>query len=121
MTDEYRTIQKTPWGHYIILDSGTDYKVKRLIIKPGQMTSYQTHAQRSEHWITIKGKGLVILDEQAVVLVPDTQVGIKQGAKHRIINAGQYSDLILIEVQYGICDEDDIIRLDDKYERDDDG
>ena len=44
-----------PWGYYdILLDS--DYcKVKKLVIKPKEQTSYQYHHHREESWTIVQG------------------------------------------------------------------
>jgi mannose-6-phosphate isomerase-like protein (cupin superfamily) len=41
---------------------------------------------------------------------------VERGVHHRIVNVGD-GDLTVIEVQTGICNEEDIVRLDDKYGR----
>ena len=52
---------KTPktirnWGWYRVLDDKPGYKVKELIIAPGQSLSMQRHEHRAEHWYILKGE-----------------------------------------------------------------
>lgn len=44
------------WGWYRVLDDKINYKVKELVITPGESLSDQKHFLRSEHWYVLKGK-----------------------------------------------------------------
>ena len=44
-----------PWGHYEVLTDGTDHKVKRMTVYPGQRLSLQRHRHRAEHWFFMNG------------------------------------------------------------------
>jgi len=108
---------KRPWGQYFILDQGESYKVKRIEVNPGGRLSYQYHHKRSEVWTIVSGIARITLDD----VVKDYQVGevvqIAQGVKHRVENAEKES-LTFIEVQYGsYFGEDDIVRIQDDYNR----
>ena len=105
-----------PWGTWEILAKGPGYKVKRLVIYPGQRLSLQYHHRRSEHWVVVEGVAKVRRDDEWMVLHPNETVTIPVGARHRIANPGE-QNLILIEVQVGRCDENDIVRLEDDYGR----
>lgn len=108
-----------PWGFYeILLD--TEYtKVKQITVNPGQRLSYQYHNQRKEHWTIVQGSATIILDDEKVFRYQGESIHIPLGAKHRIINEGE-SPLIFIEVQVGeYFGEDDIVRLEDDYGRQD--
>ncbi|MDC3097315.1 mannose-6-phosphate isomerase, partial [Alphaproteobacteria bacterium] len=41
---------KKPWGSYVILSKSKDYLIKKIIVKPEGVLSYQSHNFRSEHW-----------------------------------------------------------------------
>jgi mannose-6-phosphate isomerase len=106
-----------PWGSYEVLDEDKDFKVKRLVVNPGQRFSYQRHARRSEHWYVVSGNGVVTLDGRELPVRPGDAIDIALGAAHRAANAGT-EDLVLIEVQTGsYFGEDDIVRLHDDYNR----
>jgi mannose-6-phosphate isomerase len=106
-----------PWGSYEVLDEDKDFKVKRLVVNPGQRFSYQRHARRSEHWYVVSGNGVVTLDGRELPVRLGDAVDIAVGAAHRAANTGT-EDLVLIEVQTGsYFGEDDIVRLHDDYER----
>ena len=105
-----------PWGRWEEYLNEDGYRLKRIIVHPGQRLSLQKHEHREEHWVIVKGAGVFSLDgEETKVVVGDT-VYIQIGGVHRIQNDGA-ENLIIIETQMGVCDEDDIIRLEDDYGR----
>lgn len=106
-----------PWGKYTILHDAPEFKVKRIVINPGQALSYQLHEQRSEHWVVIHGKGTVVLNDKEHNLNVGDSIEIPIKAKHRMINKEDV-DLEFVEVQTGeYFGEDDIQRLSDEYGR----
>jgi mannose-6-phosphate isomerase-like protein (cupin superfamily) len=108
-----------PWGSWHILDEGEGFKVKRIEVLPQSRLSYQTHAHRSEHWVVVSGTASSVIDGETVVSGPGECVEIPVGTPHRIVNATD-EPLIIIEVQRGdYCGEDDIVRLQDDYGRQD--
>ena len=119
---ENRTIVFRPWGAYKELERGDRYKIKKLIIKPGEALSLQLHHHRSEHWIVVKGTAKVVLEDEEGKLKEyyvheNESIFVPKSKKHRIINPGKLP-LEIIEVQVGeYVEEDDIIRYDDIYNR----
>jgi glycosyltransferase involved in cell wall biosynthesis/quercetin dioxygenase-like cupin family protein len=106
-----------PWGHYENLLERDDHKVKEIIVKPGKRLSLQQHRHRAEHWTVVSGVARVTVGEQETLLKPGQSVEIPKGAVHRIMNPGDIP-LVLVEVQTGdYFGEDDIIRLEDDYDR----
>ena len=109
-----------PWGSYVVLDEGTDYKVKTITVFPGKRLSYQRHARRQEHWLVVHGVGLVTLDGEDHDVEPGSAVDVPVGVAHRIANTGPAEPLTFIEVQRGdYFGEDDIVRIEDDYGRTD--
>jgi mannose-6-phosphate isomerase-like protein (cupin superfamily) len=106
-----------PWGSWQILDEGPGFKVKRLVVTPRQRLSYQTHAQRSEHWIVACGTATCVLDGENIEVKAGGFMDIPVGTPHRIANLHD-EELVIIEVQRGsYLGEDDIVRLEDDYGR----
>lgn len=108
-----------PWGWYINVD-GDDHsgsKIKRLVVLPGKRLSLQTHKQREEHWVVVKGKASVQLGETLNELKVNDYIHIPIGIKHRVENVGD--DLLeIVETQIGTyLGEDDIIRYADDFGR----
>lgn len=106
-----------PWGSYTVLEEGVGFKIKRILVKPGGTLSLQMHYHRNEHWIVVSGTATVMVEGQEKLIHTNQSSYIPAGIQHRLSNAGKI-DLILIEVQTGqYLEEDDIIRLDDTYNR----
>jgi glycosyltransferase involved in cell wall biosynthesis len=106
-----------PWGHYENLLERNDHKIKELVVNPGERLSLQKHQRRAEHWIVVSGEALVTVGENQIPLKPGQSVDIPKGAVHRIMNPGEIP-LVIVEVQMGdYFGEDDIIRLEDDYDR----
>lgn len=106
-----------PWGYYEGIDVGERFQAKRITVNPGAKLSLQKHQHRAEHWVVVSGKARVTRGEDSLVLYPDQSTYIPLGVIHRLENIGT-EPLHLIEVQSGgYLGEDDIVRLDDDYQR----
>ena len=112
----HREVQR-PWGSYDSVDVGDGFQVKRIKVKPGARLSLQSHTQRAEHWIVVRGTARVTRDNDVFELHANQSTYIPLGAKHRLENPGT-GMLELIEVQSGsYLGEDDIVRYEDVYGR----
>lgn len=106
-----------PWGMYDSIDQGERFQVKRITVNPGASLSLQMHHHRAEHWIVVKGTAEVTCDDKKIMLSENESTFIPLGAMHRLHNPGRVP-LEIIEVQSGsYLGEDDIIRIDDRYNR----
>jgi mannose-1-phosphate guanylyltransferase / mannose-6-phosphate isomerase len=115
-TELHATVHR-PWGNYTTLEEGPRYKIKRIVVKPGQQLSLQLHHHRSEHWVVVSGTAKVTVGEKVELLSANESTYIPIGEKHRLENPGKM-DLAMIEVQCGdYVGEDDIVRLTDVYGR----
>jgi len=108
-----------PWGWYINVEGGdySGYKVKRIGVYPGKRLSLQSHNQRCEHWVIIKGKARVQLNNNFIDMGPNDHTYIPKKSLHRMENIG--SEMVeFIETQIGeYLGEDDIIRYEDDFGR----
>ncbi len=112
----HRTVHR-PWGTYTVLEEGPNFKMKRIVVKPGASLSLQMHHHRSEHWIVVDGMAKVVNGENDLLISTNESTFIPAGHKHRLENPGKI-DLVLIEVQSGsYLGEDDIVRFQDHYGR----
>jgi len=106
-----------PWGWYDTIDAGERFKVKRIQVNPGASLSLQSHTQRAEHWVVVKGIAQVICGDTTITLHENESTYIPLGQTHRLSNLN-HEILEIIEVQSGdYLGEDDIIRHDDTYGR----
>jgi mannose-1-phosphate guanylyltransferase/mannose-6-phosphate isomerase len=112
----HRTVTR-PWGTYTLLEEGSGFKIKRIVVKPNASLSLQMHHHRSEHWVVVSGNAEVVNGDLTIALQPNESTYIPAGNKHRLRNTGD-TDLALIEVQCGsYLGEDDIVRFEDIYGR----
>jgi mannose-6-phosphate isomerase-like protein (cupin superfamily) len=92
--------------------------VKRITVNPGAALSLQMHHHRAEHWIVVTGTARVTRGDEVFLLTENQSTYIPLGTKHRLENPGAMP-LEMIEVQSGgYLGEDDIVRFEDKYNRD---
>jgi mannose-1-phosphate guanylyltransferase/mannose-6-phosphate isomerase len=106
-----------PWGFYESVDNGGRHQVKRICVKPGARLSLQKHHHRSEHWVVVAGTAEVTRGDRVETVYENESVYIPSGTVHRLANPGKIL-LELIEVQSGsYLGEDDIVRLEDDYDR----
>jgi len=112
----HKTVHR-PWGSYTVLEDAVDCKVKRLVVKPGQVLSLQLHHRRAEHWTVVQGTAKVRLGGDEFLLEANQSTYIPVETLHRLENPGE-ADVHLIEVQTGdYFGEDDIERYEDIYGR----
>lgn len=106
-----------PWGTYTVLEDTSKYKIKRIEVKPGKRLSLQKHFHRNEHWTVVSGTATITLNEKEFILRANESTYIKMGDVHRLANEGKVP-VVMIETQIGdYLGEDDIIRLDDDFNR----
>ncbi|HEX7113230.1 MAG TPA: mannose-1-phosphate guanylyltransferase/mannose-6-phosphate isomerase [Mizugakiibacter sp.] len=110
-----------PWGHYDSIDMAERFQVKRITVKPGASLSLQMHHHRAEHWVVVSGTARVTRGDDIFMLAENQSTYIPVGMKHRLENPGKVP-LELIEVQSGgYLGEDDIVRFEDVYGREQHG
>jgi mannose-1-phosphate guanylyltransferase/mannose-6-phosphate isomerase len=106
-----------PWGAYESIDVGGRFQVKRITVNPGATLSLQKHHHRAEHWVVVSGTAVITRGDTEHTLSEDQSTYIPLGTVHRLQNPGKIP-LELIEVQTGsYLGEDDIVRLEDVYGR----
>ena len=115
-TQLHKTVFR-PWGYYTCMNGGKGYLTKTICVLPKQKLSIQSHNHRSEHWVVLEGKALVIKDGKEYYLNAGDSIDIPLQAKHSLQNPYD-EELKIIEVQKGdYISEDDIIRYEDCYGR----
>ena len=99
-----------PWGHYETLTRADGYQVRHITVNPGASLTMQSHAQRAEHWIVVKGTARVIIDNSQHDIHKNQSIFVTPGTNHKLQNPADIP-LILIEVQTGsYIGEDDVLR-----------
>ena len=112
--------EEPPWGKWenlVEYKPGMGYKVKRITVSHKECLSLQRHQHRDEFWVIVSGTGKMTLDKDIFFLQKGKSVVIPKTVAHRVENLGNVP-LIIIEVQTGeVLEEDDIVRMEDKYGR----
>ena len=60
-----------PWGTYSVLESTDRYKMKRIVVRPGERLSLQKHLHRSEHWVVVSGTATVTVGDKVFYVRPN--------------------------------------------------
>ena len=108
--------EERAWGLFDVLLDEEGIKVKRIVVKSGERLSLQLHTKREEKWFIVEGFGTVQVGSDEFDLEAGDSITIRKYEVHRVRNSGLI-DLVIVEIQTGDCQEDDIIRLEDDYGR----
>lgn len=108
-------VQK-PWGKYADIHRTDKLVLKVITVNPKQRLSLQSHNKRSEFWVVTSGQCLCEIDGTTYHMEQGMCISIGCGQHHRLINDTHYLCEIT-ELQWGICEEEDIIRYEDDYGR----
>ncbi len=113
----FHKVVHRPWGTYEGIAMSDRFQVKRIMVSPGSKLSLQKHHHRAEHWVVVKGTGVITRGDETIMLSEDQSTYIPLGMVHRLENPGVIP-LEIIEVQTGsYLGEDDIVRFEDTYGR----
>ena len=109
-------IVKKPWGSFTQFTHNEKSTIKILKINPGGELSLQTHKTRKELWYIVEGKPTTVLNTKTAKHKEGDSIKVGKGVKHRIINKTKEL-VIILEIATGKFDENDIVRIKDKYNR----
>jgi mannose-6-phosphate isomerase-like protein (cupin superfamily) len=107
--------EERPWGEFIEFTRNTPSTVKIITVKPGEALSLQHHANRDEFWSVISGDGSATIGDTTLPLNPGDSHFVRRGTPHRL--SGGNTLLTILEISLGDFDENDIVRLEDRYGR----
>jgi mannose-6-phosphate isomerase len=107
--------ESRPWGRFEKFHENKSCTVKLIYVNANSRLSLQYHKKRSEFWKVIKGTAMVEINEKRIVLGEGETITIPRQAKHRV--RALESECIILEISYGRFDENDIVRLEDDYQR----
>jgi mannose-6-phosphate isomerase len=105
-----------PWGYYKDIFRTDNVVFKIIVVEPDEELSYQSHNKRAEFWFISEGTGLLTIEGIETEVNTGNNITIEKKLKHKIKNIG-IDNLCIYEMQCGICDENDIVRYEDKYGR----
>lgn len=108
--------EQRPWGGFRTFAENTDCTVKVITLAPQQALSLQHHAQRDELWVVLDDGVEVTIGDQVVVATQNQEFFVPKGTVHRLQSRSEH-DTRVLEVAFGEFDEDDIVRVEDRYGR----
>ena len=106
---------KRPWGSFERLTHNELSTVKLIYVSKGEETSLQYHHKREEFWKIISGHPCLVIGDDIINSKVGEEYTVLSEKKHRI--SAPNDDIILLEISTGDFDEDDIVRVEDKYNR----
>lgn len=106
---------KRPWGSFTRFTNNELSTVKLLFVNKGESLSLQYHNKREEFWRVILGNPEITIGDEIFKANVGDEFNVPVLAKHRI--SAPDGDVTVLEVSKGEFDEDDIVRLEDKYGR----
>ena len=106
---------KKPWGQFEQFTHNELSTVKIISVDSNSSLSLQYHNHRSEFWRVLSGHPILTIGEKKINAKPGDEFTIKELEKHRIET--KEDSVQILEISYGDFDENDIIRLEDKYGR----
>ena len=107
--------EERPWGNFEQFCHNEQVTVKIINVKPNEQLSLQFHNKRDEFWQIVQGQALIIIGDKVIEGKTDDEFFIPKKTNHRIETKD--SSVKILEVSYGHFDENDIVRLEDKYNR----
>jgi len=107
--DLSENMRTPPWGTVTLLEKGDNYRINRIMVKPGHHISTQMHYHRSEHWVVVAGTARVTFNGQEKLLLPKQSTYVPMNTRHRVENP-EVVPLVMIEIQNGeYLGDDDIL------------
>jgi mannose-6-phosphate isomerase-like protein (cupin superfamily) len=106
---------KRPWGSFTRFTDNEQSTVKIINVNQGEELSLQYHMKRREFWRVLKGSPVFVIGEERLEGKEGDEFAVEQGVKHRI--SAPNGDVEILEISTGVFDEEDIVRLEDKYNR----
>ncbi len=107
--------ESRPWGKFREFTKNRESTVKIISVKKGESLSLQNHKQRSEFWRVLSGEPEITAGDQITQAKPGDEFSFGIGVNHRI--AAPNGDVEVLEIGIGYFDNNDIVRLKDKYGR----
>ena len=113
MKPPYR--EERPWGKFEQFTHNEQTTVKIISVNPNEELSLQYHDKRDEFWRVLDGNPILVIGDELVRAEPGDEFFVPRGINHRIMS--EETPVHILEIAFGEFDEQDIVRLNDKYHR----
>ncbi len=107
--------EERPWGNFEQFTCNETSTVKLLNVNAGEQLSLQYHHNRDEFWRIISGEAKITIGDEEISGKAGDEFYIPKETNHRIKT--EKLPVQILEISLGQFNEDDIVRLDDKYHR----
>lgn len=107
---------RRPWGRFRSFPHRDASSIKIITVEPGGLLSLQYHKKRSEFWVVLDEGLEVTIGDRIWKPARNEEIYIPAGIPHRMRGVGDAPARVM-EIWLGPSDEDDIVRLDDRYGR----
>lgn len=107
--------EERPWGSFRTFAKNEKVTVKVLFVNKGEGFSLQKHSKRSEFWRVLSGNPEITIGSQIITAKVGDEFEILPETNHRVIASAE--NVSILEISRGEFDENDIIRIEDKYGR----
>lgn len=107
--------EKRPWGKFERFTLNEISTVKIITVKPRQKLSVQYHHKREEFWRFLDNPARVTLGKKTFKVKIGDEVVIPKKAIHTVEALSK--PVRFLEIAFGKFDENDIVRLEDRYGR----
>ena len=107
--------EERPWGKFERFTDNEESTVKIITVNAGEEFSLQYHKNRDEFWRILEGEASVVVGEKKISAKQGDEFYIKAGDHHRL--RALLGPVVFLEISFGRFDENDIVRLEDKYGR----
>ena len=107
--------EQRPWGKFEKFHENKSCTVKLIYINPFSRLSLQYHKKRAEFWVIVNGIARVQVDNRTYILKEGQTIEIPKNTRHRV--EAKQTRCVILEISYGMFDEEDIVRLEDDYKR----
>jgi mannose-6-phosphate isomerase len=108
-------IVEKPWGKFEQFTKQEPVTVKIITVNPHESLSLQYHFKREEFWKILSGTGELTLGNCVTQANEGDEFFIEKKQRHRI--KAKEAKIKILEISFGAFDEEDIVRLEDKYQR----
>jgi len=107
--------EKRPWGNFQQFSENIPSTVKIITVNANEKISLQFHRERDEFWRILSGKCIVTIGDDTFQAKKNDKFFIPREASHRI--EALSLPVEILEISFGKFYEDDIVRIEDAYER----
>lgn len=108
-------IEERPWGKFERFTLNEPSTVKIITVKPKQRLSLQYHNKREELWHFLDNSAKVTIGKKTLKVKKGDEIFIPKKTNHTVEALDK--EVRFLEISFGKFDENDIIRLEDKYGR----